>query len=145
MKDAPKPIIIDASVVLKWIIFEDEPLVERALSLRQDFLDKKIKILVPNHFFAEIGNVLGRKLPHQMLRFFSELKMTRISEYSLSLALASLALELMGKYPKISFYDAVYHALAIQEKGIFVTADKKYFEFTKKEGAVQFLSQYAHS
>lgn len=45
----------------------------------------------------------------------------------------------MKKYPRVSFYDASYHALAIAYDGLFVTADRKYYEMTRKEGNVTLL------
>ena len=48
---------------------------------------------------------------------------------------------LVKKYPKVSFYDASYHALAKAYEGTFITADKKYYEATKKEGNIKLFSE----
>jgi len=48
----------------------------------------------------------------------------------------------MKKYTKISFYDAAYHALALNTGGTFITADKKYYEKTKSEGNIMLLKNY---
>ena len=40
-------------------------------------------------------------------------------------------------YPHI--YDSIFHAIAIVEKGIFITADKKHFEKTKAFGHISLL------
>ncbi len=54
--------------------------------------------------------------------------------------LIELSNKLVAKYPKISFYDAAYHALAKAYHAMFVTADEKYYEMTKKEGNITLLS-----
>ncbi len=39
----------------------------------------------------------------------------------------------------MTFYDAVYHAVALQVNGIMVTADKAYFEKAKGKGKVMLI------
>jgi predicted nucleic acid-binding protein len=36
----------------------------------------------------------------------------------------------------ITFYDAVYHAVAVQESGTLVTADKTYFDKMQSKGGI---------
>ena len=48
--------------------------------------------------------------------------------------------KLMEKYPKISFYDAAYHALAKAYNTDLITADKQYYKLTKKEGNIKLLA-----
>jgi predicted nucleic acid-binding protein len=38
-----------------------------------------------------------------------------------------------------SFYDVSYHALAIVNECQFITADKKHYEKTKKEGYIELI------
>ena len=141
MADLNPVYIADASVIIKWAINEVQNL-EEALALREDFLEKKMEIKVPVHCFAEVCNLLGRQYPNIAVSFFSYLITSGIEEKHLDLELAGIAFQLMEKYEGISFYDAFYHALAIREKGIFITADQKYFKITKKEGYVMLLKDY---
>ena len=76
------------------------------------------------------------------LQFLMKLKASNIIEYKLKEGVALMAFELMQKYPKISFYDASYHAIAIYENGKFITADKRYYETTKKEKHIILLKNF---
>ncbi|MBI4127292.1 type II toxin-antitoxin system VapC family toxin [Candidatus Peregrinibacteria bacterium] len=136
-----KNLILDTSVILKWIFKEDN--YESARKIGNRLIDRKITITVPSHFFAEIANVLGRKEGEKAMEFISALRMSTIRERFLSLSVINLALELMRKYKKITFYDAAYHAIAILENGTFVTADEDYYKITNKEGRITLLKDYA--
>ena len=140
MKAGLDLVIPDACVLSKWVLEEaDSPL---ALKLQMDLEIEQISMSVPDHCFTEILNTLGRKWPDSALQFFSYLHMTRIVQCRSTLETVSLSLKLMKKYPKITFYDASYHALAIHEKGIFVTVDERYFKTTRKEGCITLLEDY---
>lgn len=140
MDGSNKKCIIDSSVAIKWLLSEEDS--EIAILLRNLYQHDLINIIVPSHFYWEICNVMARKASAGALRFFSELRMSNILECRLSEAQALKSCELMEKYPKISFYDASYHALAILEKGVFVTADQKYYETTQGEGNIVLLKNY---
>ncbi|MBI5413099.1 type II toxin-antitoxin system VapC family toxin [Candidatus Peregrinibacteria bacterium] len=141
MADLNTVYIADASVIIKWAINEAQNL-EEALTLREDFLGEKVEIRVPVHCFPEVCNLLGRQYSGIAVSFFSYLVTSGIEEKHLDLELATITFRLMEKYERISFYDAFYHALAIREKGMFITADEKYFRKTKKEGSVMLLKDY---
>jgi predicted nucleic acid-binding protein len=141
MEDHKKIIVADASVLLKWII-KEEKWQEQAFLLKDQFGRSEVNIIVPSHCFAEICNILGRGMKDQAISFISYLTVSEIEEHNLTLNLASAAFGLMKKYSGISFYDAAYHALAIQEGGIFVTADEKYFRNTNREGRIILLKDY---
>ena len=142
MKVESKVVIVDASVVLKWVLPEKEDVV-RALEIKSDFTNRRIQLQVPVHFLSELMNTLERKFPSFALSFLSLLLLSPIIQCHLSLELATIAGKLMKKYSKISFYDGFYHAIAIQKSGVFVTADEKYYKATKKEGHVLLLKNYS--
>ena len=48
-------IVLDASVVAKWFIEEEDT--EKAIEIRDKFVRGEIKILVPSLLIYEIGNV----------------------------------------------------------------------------------------
>ncbi|MDP4008281.1 MAG: type II toxin-antitoxin system VapC family toxin [Candidatus Peregrinibacteria bacterium] len=141
MGGSNKKCIIDSSVAIKWLLNEEDS--EIAMHLRNLYKHDLIDIIVPSHFYWEICNVMARKASAGALRFFSELRMSDILEVRLTNRNALMACKLMEKYPKISFYDASYHALAILEKGIFVTADQKYYETMREEGSIILLKNYS--
>ena len=51
------------------------------------------------------------------------------------------ALQLTDRYG-VTFYDAVYHAIAIVQHGMFVTADTRYVKRAKEAGSVVVLSDW---
>lgn len=135
--------IIDASVILKWFLEEGKFQTE-ALALQYDFFDKKITLEIPHYALAEILNTLGRSLSQEKaLAVFRMILTYRITEHHITLEIASLAIELMKKFAGISFYDAGYHALALEQGATFITADEKYFRRTHKEGRIMLLKDYA--
>lgn len=133
--------IVDASVLLKWGVYESD-LKEEAELLREDFQKEKIAIFVPPHCFSEICNMLGRERRDGAASFISMFLNTEIIECLLTFPLIQTAFRLMEQYDRVSFYDASYHALAIQEKGTFITADKKYYRKTHREGHIMLLKDY---
>ena len=40
-----------------------------------------------------------------------------------------------------TFSDSLYHAIAIQENALFITADRRHYEKTKHLGSIELLSQ----
>lgn len=141
MADRNALFIADASVLLKWALKEEESL-EQALLFRNTFEEDHINIVVPAHCFTEIFNMLGREFRASGVSFASFLLESGIEQISLTLSTISIAFDLMKKHKGISFYDAAYHALAINEKGTFLTADEKYYKKTHKEGHIMLLSNY---
>lgn len=48
-------------------------------------------------------------------------------------------------HPKSGFpsmYDAIYHAMAIENGGVFITADRRHYEKTKQIGHIALLSDW---
>lgn len=135
-----KSIIPDASVLLKWLVKEDDQ--EQALRVRADFEKGLISLSVPSHCFAEICNMLGREWADHGPSFISNLLVSAIQEKRLTLDHIGVAFHIMEEYAHISFYDASYHALALVDGGVFLTADEKYYNKTKKEGRIMLLKDY---
>lgn len=137
-----KPLFVpDASVLLKWIIYEKKFL-EQALLFRGDFKRQELNISIPSHCYVEVCNALGREYKDEALSFITFLIGSELNEFALSLDLAQVAFRLMGKFSGITFYDACYHALAIRDSGTFITADEKYYKKTHKEGSIMLLKDY---
>lgn len=141
MVDPKKLYVIDASVMLKWHFYEEDDRIQ-ALNIKSDFLEKKLLLAVPSHAFTEVINILAIKKPNFAVTFLSQLFTLNIDEYILNVELAARAVAIMARFSKISFYDAVYHALALLVSGIFVTADKDYYKKTKSLGRVMLLKDY---
>lgn len=133
-----KPLIIlDACVIIKWIVGEDDS--DKALAYYDSFLHNEIRLAVPSLCFYDTMNVLSVKHKPIALKALNYLLNLKMDEFVLDMPLTLKALEIVNSLPKIAFYDAVYHALAIMHKGTFLTADKSYFDKAKKLKHIKLL------
>lgn len=126
-----KNVVIDASVIAKWFLSQEEKNLNIALKIRQDFLSQVISISLPILAFYEVNNLL--KTACQSLKIdpgqakvaydgFLELAFTIYTSGELFQATLEKAQEV-----DISSYDAAYLALAEALKSPFYTADEKLF------------------
>ncbi len=142
MAENSKIKIIDASVILKWILF-DEEYSENAHSIGQQALNKEIALFVPEHTYTEVANVLALKSD---LDVASELKIFFDKGFLVTVwhtvEVTEKAIEIMRKFKGVSYYDAIYHALAIIHEATFITADEKYYRQTKSIGHSMLLKDY---
>lgn len=119
-------VVPDASVILKWVLPEDgEPFAAQALALRQHYADNEVTFAVPSLWRFEVGNTLARKYPQHAYDDLRDLQAMGMSEPGLSVEWLEQACALTRQF-SVAFYDAAYHALAIVESGVFVTADERY-------------------
>jgi predicted nucleic acid-binding protein len=133
-------IVLDASVVLKWL-FDDEEGAEQASGLKDAHVAGHEIVAVPDLLFYEIGNVLTTKtrLPEAAItEAFSLLWEFSLERFDLGLEEFQGSLALAGKY-KITLYDAAYIELSRRLKCSFVTADKKLYEKVKSIKTVKLL------
>lgn len=142
MVENKKLLIIDASVILKWILLEQEDHKEKALLLRKDFLENKVSLGIPTMALYEIMNILAIKMPNIAVSFLSQLMALQMTEFRLTLDVTATAIEIMKKFKKISFYDSAYHAIALNNNGIFITSDKQYYQKTKSLKHIELLKNY---
>lgn len=134
--------VVDASVILKWFL-KETVCKEEAILLKRHYDEQYIEILIPHYAFAEIFNVLGGNLAaNEALACCSRLFNYYFTERPITLEMAALAFEIMKQSEKVSFYDAGYHALAMSEDCVFITADGKYYKKTKKSGHIMLLKDY---
>lgn len=131
-------IIPDASVILKWVLRNDEADREKALLILSGWLEGKHEIVLPSLWFFEVGNIISKREPNLAMDIMNRLVGCEFTEIKPTESLLNLILELVIE-ENVTFYDAAYHAIAIQEKGRFITADKDYFERVKDRGCIQLL------
>ena len=136
------PVIVpDASVVLKWVLDSpDEADRTQALALRSAWLEGQCHLAVPSVWAYEVGNVLGLKAPRQAPDLLKLLFALELDELSARLT-ANRALNLMRRFG-VTFYDAVYHAAALERNGTLVTADSRYLAKAASEGHVILLRNW---
>ena len=140
----PMPVVVpDVSVILKWVLpSEDEPELEKAIELRDAIVTGDVHAVVPTLWLYEVGNILARRFPGRaqyvldVLLRFDLVRAPRTAKW------LNQALELTVSYG-VTFYDAAYHAHAILQRGVFVTADERYVINAGEAGCVVRLGDWA--
>jgi len=117
--------VLDASVALKWVL--DEPNVESALILRDEFVNQKIELIAPDILPIEIAHVISKGFRTRQFSaaeadsYMADLN-TSIPDLVSSQALLSRAFRISQK-TRTGMYDALYLALGEIERIKVVTAD----------------------
>jgi predicted nucleic acid-binding protein len=122
--------VLDASVAAKWFLpAADESLAAEALQILREFSRARIRLLVPDLFWAEFGNVLwkaaraeriSRKAAEESIQTIEQAGLQTVS----SATLLRNAFAIAATTDR-TVYDAMYVALAIDSAAPFVTADER--------------------
>ena len=135
-------IIPDASVLLKWGLDTlEEGDREQAVLLQNEWLDGRIDLLLPRIWAFEVGNVLALKKPAQAEELMEIFLGYRLPEAETTPELCRATFRLM-KACRTTFYDAVYHAVAMLRKGVLVTADEAYYRQAANKGRIVLLRNW---
>jgi len=117
------PLVVDASVAIKWFLREDLSLAARKLAKSgQEFI-------APDFIFAEAGNVITKHWRNKLLsdakaRIAIRLAYNMIVTTYPSRELLVLAAQIARGCSR-SLYDSLYVALAVTQETYCVTADKR--------------------
>lgn len=117
--------VLDASIAIKWFV----PEIYSDLAVR--LLVSNHTFLVPDFFFAEVANVLwkrvrrGEDTAENARQTLADLNAVPVEIY-LSQPLMPLALDIALQSDR-AVYDSLYLALAISQKCKMVTADEKFY------------------
>ncbi len=141
----PFPLVVDASVVLKWQL-EDEEAVAQALALRDDFLlHGRVNLAAPTLLIYELTN--------GMLTAIRQGRLSRsLAEEGLQTLLAagirlipvesSRVFSLSLRW-KISAYDGAYLALAEKLDSDVWTGDQAFYTACRRKGSrVRWIGDY---
>ncbi len=143
--------VIDTSVAFK--LFADEEDKEVAIKLFKSSMQQKISLLAPSLILNEILNsfiVNGyteREVSDNLKSFERQvdsgiLNIVHCNRVVLLKACTIASLDTKGQ-GYISSYDATFHALALLENALLITADKKHFQKTKNlVGSVRLLEDF---
>lgn len=123
-------LVLDASVAVKWAIpAAGEPLAAESLRLLKRHANGEIDFIVPDVFWAEVGNVLwkgaqrgrwSRSDAEQAVQDMQARDFVTVP----SQQLLSEALDIAFSYDR-GLYDCLYAALAFESKADLVTADER--------------------
>jgi predicted nucleic acid-binding protein len=132
-------VVPDASVILKWALPSDaEPAADRALQLRNAIRDD---VVVPSLWLFEVGNTVARRFPQHARAWLAALAKFDLEEQAVTVQWLRQAVDLTERYA-VPFYDASYHATAIVQGGVFVTADERYVAQASLRGGVVSLQEW---
>lgn len=135
-------VVPDASVILKWALPSDEePDADKALILRNAIRDDLVQAVVPSLWIYEVGNTIARRFPEEAGLWLAALLKFGLEEAPTSSRWLAQTLELIQLYA-VTFYDAAYHATALVQGGVFVTADTRYVGRASPHGAIMSLHEW---
>lgn len=135
--------VLDTSVVIKWFHRENEEDVDKALLLRQAYLEGALNIIVPDLMFYEFGNFLrhnsGLK-PGDQLASIRALWSLGMEIHPIDSILSERMVQLASRYG-ITAYDAAFVALSQSLSAPLITADRMLHEKLGNDHAVMLLAQ----
>jgi predicted nucleic acid-binding protein len=123
-------LVLDASVAVKWAIpTAQEPLTQEALRLFDRYLSGEFDFMVPDIFWAEVGNVLWKGVRqrrwHQQK---AEAVIANLSRQDFQTVPSKIflpeAFDIALAYG-VSLYDCLYAALAKDSRADLITADER--------------------
>jgi predicted nucleic acid-binding protein len=123
-------VVVDASVAAKWFLpAKGETLIEEAFRLLRQYTKGEVRLVVPDLFWAELGNLLGRAMRQgRYMKATAESALASLKDRKLptvsTLALLDLALGIATAFDR-TVYDSLYVALALHSKAQLVTADER--------------------
>ena len=120
-------IIIDASVVLKWIPGEDEESVSESRQIYEMMMDDRLEIYSPTFLLIEVLNILTRKRKAKyslVKKDIDRLRNGKIRLVDLGTYKFAGLIDIVYKY-KITAYDALYCYLAQEKNCKLLTFDRQ--------------------
>ena len=145
MQQESRLVVVDASVVLKWQL-NDEEYIDQVMALRDDFyLYRVIGAIAPQLLAYEVVN--GMVIATRQNRATADDAIEGVNNLSaLGIELREIKplriLELSLKY-RLAAYDAAYLILAEDEKCDLWTADRAFYQAVKKESRhVNWIGDY---
>jgi len=136
-------IVVDTSVLIKWIKTKDEDLVNEARRLLTDIERRPLEAHVPALLLYEVGNILLLKTDldaaglNEALSNLEDLPFTVAPPATPLLKRAAR----LGKELSLTFYDASFLALAVELDCPFITADRPLFDRARSLPRVRHLSK----
>jgi predicted nucleic acid-binding protein len=137
-------LVVDASVAAKWFLpVPGETLVDEAFRLLHQYADGEIRFLVPDLFWAELGNLFWKAVRrNRWTQTSAEAALTALQERKLPTVSSAVLLDPAFRIA-IAFdrtvYDSLYIALAVHSKAQLVTADERLATAVAAELPVKWL------
>jgi predicted nucleic acid-binding protein len=119
-------VVIDASVVVKWVIpdLEVEDGVEAALGLLQSIREGQLLPVQPPHWLVEVAAVVTRLRPQvaeEALDLLDAMELPVVSDLQVMKRASRMAQDLNHH-----LFDTLYHAVALERDATLISADGTY-------------------
>lgn len=128
----PDTYTLDASVAAKW--FNNESLTDKAIQVRDAFVQGKIRLLAPEHLLYEVGNAIWKNKAlsaQDAVAAIKSLVDLEIEMVHLTSGLAGGAMNI-ARSSSLTFYDAAYVILANHFDAPVISADSVMLAKAKK-------------
>ena len=138
-------VVLNANIYVK--LFKKESDSDQAITLFNRLIEEGVEILAPSVVINETVTTceVNRHPISEVCDLFSALinSSIRIVELDQALIQKTLAMTRQGhaKSGFPTFSDSLYHAIAIKEDALFITADRRHYEKTKHLGNIEMFSQ----
>ncbi len=135
--------VIDASVVVKWLLQdpEREAGTAKATRLMELVTNGEQPVLQPTHWIVEVGAVLARESPDTAVDdvgMLAGLELSMTADPHVLQRGAELATQL-----KQHLVDTYYHAVALETPDcVLVTADERYLRVARAKGCIVSLMDW---
>ena len=136
-------LVVDASVVIKWLLQDPqrEAGTDRATRLMEQITQGEQSALQPPHWLVEVGAVLARESPTTAADDVAMLSALELPETNDPIVIrrgVELAIEL-----KQHLFDTCYHAVALETPDTtFITADERYLRAARSKGRIMDLMDW---
>ena len=136
-------IVVDASVIYKWLVSENMQSDLAAKKILADFKLEKLSIIVPDILLYELANALTSKTTTSLVdikKLWQRFAAYKLPIFSPAIDFITKSIDFSRKY-KVSVYDATYAVLALENKCNLITADDKFADqinlpFVKKLSSI---------
>ena len=135
--------VIDASVVIKWLLQNPEREVEtdKATQLMERVTNGEQLALQPAHWILEVGAVLSRESPGTAIDdvdMLAALELPTTNDLPVLRRGVQLAMEM-----KQHLFDTYYHGVALETPDcVLITADERYLRAARAKGRILSLTEW---
>jgi predicted nucleic acid-binding protein len=135
-------LVVDASVAVKWF-FPDavvEADADKAADLLRSIRDGRVDLVQPPHWFAEVIAVIARLRPDvavEAIDLLDSMELQTIGDAAIYKRAAQLGLRLDQH-----LLDTLYHAVAMEEDAVLLTADERYLRKARALGRIMRLNDW---
>jgi len=138
-----KKLVIDSSVIIKWLHKEDEKYLDQAAKILEDVKNGTVTLYAPELAKYEVGNALlfGKKLSADQAKIPLATFYLLPIQFIIQSEQSANQTYKIAQEAKITYYDASFIALAHQENATLVTDNPKH-QGKDKEIKVIPLSEY---